>query len=519
MNEMVSARAFRTLLAAVAIAGSAACSGNSAPGTAAGADAGGSKVEAGSDASASDAHGVDAEADATGPQGDASMSDHAAEGAAPSDGGGITADAVAGDGGEGWGASEPFVCGACAAGYKSCAQSCVQISDPAYGCGSGCMPCALPHADARCAGAACAIKACEPGFQDCDGDPSNGCEADLEQPSHCGACGTACAPGQVCTASGCAPQCNPPLTSCNGACVDLTTSAKNCGGCGSDCHKIPESTAACSAGTCSTPTCASGYTLCNGSCVDLTSDSFNCGACNASCPTGCANSVCSCPPGFTYCPKQAGGSATCVALATDQYACGTCTTNCVPPGLSPQAVLCRAGQCGADDSTLVVSGLSSTPVEIAVDATHVYWIGSDQTVGTSDKTGAGVATFAQSPYAPQHITIDASYVYWSNNLGGAVVRLSKQAGAPATFAAATEPTSIAIASDGTVYWVEQGTTIRFAAEGGGAPMVLATSSNDIGDIAVDDSYVYAATATPSSAQDSARRSSASHVRAALSQSS
>jgi hypothetical protein len=152
-----------------------------------------------------------------------------------------------------------------------------------------------------------------------------------------------------------------------------------------------------------------------------------------------------------------------------------------------------------DDSTLVVSGLSSTPVEIAVDATGIYWIGSDQTVGTSDKTGAGVATFAQSPYAPQHITIDASYIYWSNNLGGAVVRLPKQAGAPATFAAATEPTSIAIASDGTVYWVEQGTTIRFAAEGGGAPTVLATSSNDIGEIAVDDWYVYAATATPSSA--------------------
>jgi hypothetical protein len=33
---------------------------------------------------------------------------------------------------------------------------------------------------------------CRPGFADCDRDPSNGCEADLSDPSHCGACSKSC---------------------------------------------------------------------------------------------------------------------------------------------------------------------------------------------------------------------------------------------------------------------------------------------------------------------------------------
>lgn len=44
---------------------------------------------------------------------------------------------------------------------------------------------------------------CEAGFGDCDGDPSNGCEQDLSERTHCGACGAVCAPHEACGATGC----------------------------------------------------------------------------------------------------------------------------------------------------------------------------------------------------------------------------------------------------------------------------------------------------------------------------
>lgn len=58
--------------------------------------------------------------------------------------------------------------------------------------------CTLPHASASCSGAACAIDACASGFADCNHDPADGCEADLQNDElDCGSCATACtAPAQ-----------------------------------------------------------------------------------------------------------------------------------------------------------------------------------------------------------------------------------------------------------------------------------------------------------------------------------
>jgi hypothetical protein len=48
----------------------------------------------------------------------------------------------------------------------------------------------------------CGMADCATGRADCDGDPSNGCEADLLAPATCGSCGNACAGGQKCWPGG-----------------------------------------------------------------------------------------------------------------------------------------------------------------------------------------------------------------------------------------------------------------------------------------------------------------------------
>ncbi|MEY4578087.1 MAG: hypothetical protein RL701_2790, partial [Pseudomonadota bacterium] len=67
------------------------------------------------------------------------------------------------------------------------------LLDPAQcgGCGIGCP--ALPRtARVSCERGTCAVGTCEAGYADCDADPSNGCEVDLNTFDDCGACGASC---------------------------------------------------------------------------------------------------------------------------------------------------------------------------------------------------------------------------------------------------------------------------------------------------------------------------------------
>jgi len=69
-------------------------------------------------------------------------------------------------------------------------------------CGNACP--SLANATTACVSGACTLAACAQGFDDCDLDPSNGCEAELaSDESNCGGCGIFCAPGQMCDGSAC----------------------------------------------------------------------------------------------------------------------------------------------------------------------------------------------------------------------------------------------------------------------------------------------------------------------------
>jgi hypothetical protein len=143
--------------------------------------------------------------------------------------------------------------GGCASGQKVCNGACVPTSDPAYGCGAAeCTPCSLAHTTGvTCGtGGACIPKGCESGFDDCDHDPANGCEADLSRAETCRACTTACTGGMLCAPTGCVVDCPGGLVPCSGACVDTTSAVAHCGGCGNACPGAANADPTCVASAC-----------------------------------------------------------------------------------------------------------------------------------------------------------------------------------------------------------------------------------------------------------------------------
>lgn len=103
----------------------------------------------------------------------------------------------------------------CGPDEKRCNDACVSRSDPATGCaGLSCAPCVLPHATARCIAGECAVLKCNPPYEDCDGREP-GCETDLaHDPNHCDGCnnepcrtphGTPACSARMCATGGCDP--------------------------------------------------------------------------------------------------------------------------------------------------------------------------------------------------------------------------------------------------------------------------------------------------------------------------
>ncbi len=163
----------------------------------------------------------------------------------------------------------------CAAGQKACSGSCVGTNDPEYGCGrADCTPCSLALATGSTCSpdGGCAPKGCAAGFDDCDGNPANGCEADLTRKETCGSCKTKCNADDLCSPSGCVKSCTPPLVACGGACVDTQKSAAHCGGCNNACPSAANADPVCASGACQIA-CRTGFADCSNtpakSCVAL----------------------------------------------------------------------------------------------------------------------------------------------------------------------------------------------------------------------------------------------------------
>jgi hypothetical protein len=108
-------------------------------------------------------------------------------------------------------------CGILCARYDKtrCGYDCVDLLNDVRACGScgnGCRA-AGPHQTRSCQKGLCVYE-CEEGFADCNGDPGDGCEANLHaHPENCGACGNRCnmEAGQPCVDGACLMvDCGPP---------------------------------------------------------------------------------------------------------------------------------------------------------------------------------------------------------------------------------------------------------------------------------------------------------------------
>ena len=189
------------------------------------------------------------------------------------------------------------------------------------------------------------------GFADCNASSRDGCEVNTNgDRANCGACGTVCGAGQVCSMGVCVATCRVGLTDCNGSCRDLQADPAACGACGTVCAAAPNSLPVCGAGVCRI-ICSAGFGDCDGiaanGCEVMLNTPGNCGVCGRACAAAngvasCNMGMCgvaSCNPGFADCDGNPNNGCE-VNTNNNAGNCGMCGNSCAAPNA---AGVCNMG--------------------------------------------------------------------------------------------------------------------------------------------------------------------------------
>lgn len=199
----------------------------------------------------------------------------------------------------------------CEAGFDDCnadpADGCETPLNTPTDCAACGMACELANATTTCDTGTCEVDVCDAGFDDCNADPADGCEAPLNTLTDCGACGTVCDlanASESCATGACAiAACDAGFGDCNtnptDGCEQSLNVLDHCGACGARCT-IDNGTGTCDTGTCQVASCSGDFGDCNsdpsdGCEIRLRNNDAHCGACGNACAAGtsCRGTSCS----------------------------------------------------------------------------------------------------------------------------------------------------------------------------------------------------------------------------------
>jgi hypothetical protein len=285
--------------------------------------------------------------------------------------------------------------GACSTDFFDCdgnlATGCeIDLARDPANCGGCRRKCALPNAVAGCAAKSCTVSKCATGFEDCDKAPSTGCETPVTTLTDCGGCGVPCSVAQgtaTCATGACAVKaCQVPYADCDGApkngCETKTdTDVANCGRCGNFCS-ILNGTGTCVAGGCAVAGCASGFNDCDkdpkNGCEKPLNTVTDCGTCGVPCTvlngTGtCKTGTCAvdlCNTSRADCDKKVPDGCE-VDLQIDSQNCGSCGKTC------KSNEDCVGGKCLCKVSCAPYTFRNCSEVCVPDgDGCHAWWITS-----------------------------------------------------------------------------------------------------------------------------------------------
>jgi hypothetical protein len=198
----------------------------------------------------------------------------------------------------------------------------------------------------------------------------------------------------------------------------------------------------------------------------------------------------------------------CPPLGQQNYVAMCSNTNGVP--CSQWGDICMNGQCICDAPNAckpftAIACDQNLPGDIAVDATHVYWLTGHpfgflpghQSAGPvgvmkAPKGGGNTVVLAGNELSPTSLVVDATHAYWTSGGEDAVKRVPI-AGGNVQLLVNGQKDPISLATDGvSLYWIADG-AVRKMPLAGGNPVTLVSGAPPPVALTVDGGQVYYAT--------------------------